>query len=141
VPHAVFLALIGTQDADVFQTSDPDPLVGEQFGVLIHMGQEHRAEIPDVLFEAVVSLVEQSTDAEGVRREAGAAIFLEDLERFLALTEAVEHRRDGADIQCVGSQPQKVAGDAIQLRKDHADALRPRGRFHVENFLHGQAVA
>jgi len=41
----------------------------------------------------------------------------------------------------VRAQPQQVAGDAVQLREDHADRLRARRRFHVEQFLHGQAVA
>ena len=116
-------------------------LFGEQFLVLIHLGQEHVAEIADVLLEAVVGLVEQAADAEGVRGEARAAVFLENLERLFALAEAVEHRRDGADIERVRAQPQQVAGDAVQLREDDADGLRARRRFHVQQLLDRQAVA
>src|ERR1035441_6869478 len=39
------------------------------------------------------------------------------------------------------SRPLEVAGDAVQFGEDDADALRARRRFHVEHFLHGQAVA
>ena len=102
-----------------------------------NMSQKSR----DVLLEAVVRLVEQAADAEGVRGEPRAAVLLENLERFFALAQAVEHRRDGADIERVRAQPQQVAGDAVQLREDHADALRARRRFHVQQLLHRQAVA
>ena len=94
-----------------------------------------------VLLEAVVGLVLQAADAEGVRGEPRAAVLLEDLEDFFALAQAVEHRRDGADIERVGAQPQQVAGDAVQFGEDHAHGLRARRRFHVQQLLDRQAVA
>ena len=83
----------------------------------------------------------QAADAEGVGGEPRAAVLLEDLERLFALAEAVEHRRDGADIERVRAQPQQVAGDAVQLGEDHAHRLRARRRFDVQQLLHRQAVA
>ena len=124
-----------------FSRAHPDAIVGEQFFVLVHLGQEHVAEVADVLLEAVVGLVEQPADAEGVRGEARAAVLFENLERLFALAQAVEHRRDGADVERMRAQPQQVAGDAVQLREDDAHRLRARRRFHVQQLLHRQAVA
>ena len=80
-----------------------------------------------LLLEPVVGLVEQAADAEGVRGQPRAAVLLEDLERLFALAQAVEHRRDGADIERVRAQPQQVAGDAVQLRENDARSTCARG--------------
>ena len=138
---AVFLALVGDQNAHVLQPPHPDPIVGQQFLVFIHFGQEPVAELLDLLLETVVGLVQQPADAEGVGGEPRAAVLLENLERFFALAQAIENRRNGADIEGVRAQPQQMAGDAVQLGEDHAHRLRPRRRFDVEQLLDRQAVA
>jgi hypothetical protein len=119
----------------------PDAIVGEQLLVLIHFGQEHVAKIAHILLEAIVGLVEQPADAEGVGGETRAAVFFEDFEGLLAFAEAIEHRRDGADIERVRTQPEQVAGDAVQLGEDDAHGLGARRGFHIEQLLHRQAVA
>ena len=93
------------------------------------------------LLEAGVGLVLQAADAESVRGEARAAIFLEDLENLFAIAEGVEQRRDGADIERMRAQPELVAGDAVQFGEDDADMLGARRRFHVEKFFDRLAVA
>src|ERR1035438_3996814 len=44
------------------------------------------------------------------------AVLFEDVERLFPLAEAVEHRRDGADIERVCPQPHQVAGDRKSTR-------------------------
>ncbi len=73
-------------------------------------------------------------------REARAAILLEDLQHLFAIAEAIEQRRDGADVERVRAQPYLVAGDAAQLSQNDANVLRPRRGLHVEQFLDGFAV-
>src|ERR1035438_4778718 len=86
---------------------------------LVHFRREHLAEFLDVPLEAFVSFVLQTADAEGMGGEPRAAILLENLQRLFPLAEAVKHRRDGADIERVGAQPQQVAGDPVQFGEDH----------------------
>ena len=76
-----------------------------------------------------------------MRGQARAAIVLENLEHLFALAEAVEHRRDGPDVQRVRAQPEQVAGYPVQLGEYDPRRLRPRRRFHVQQLFHGQAVA
>ena len=83
----------------------------------------------------------QPADSKRVRGEPSATVVFEDLEHFLALAQAVEHRRDGANIERVGAQPKQMAGDAIQLGQNHADRLRARRSFNVQQLFNGQAVA
>ena len=68
-------------------------------------------------------------------------ILLENLQDLFALAQAVEKRRQRADIQRVRAQPEQVAGDALQLGEDRANHARARRRFGAEQFLHRLAVA
>ena len=73
--------------------------------------------------------------------EARAAVLFENLQDLFAIAEAVEQRRDGADVERVRAQPNLVAGDAAQLGQDDANVLRARRRFHVQQLLDRFAVA
>ena len=75
-----------------------------------------------------------------MRGQPRPTIFFENLQHFFAITEGVEQRSDGADIQRVGSQPQHMAGQTIQLGEDYPDVARPRWRLHVEQFLNRLAI-
>ena len=75
-----------------------------------------------------------------MRGQPRAAILLENLQDLFAVAEAVEQRRDRADVERVRAQPNLVAGDAAQLRQDDADVLRPRRSFHVQQLLDRLAV-
>ena len=62
-------------------------------------------------------------------------------QNVFAVAEAIEERRNRADVERVRAQPYLVAGDAAQLGQDHADVLRARRRFHVQQLLDRLAVA
>ena len=60
---------------------------------------------------------------------------LVDVEQQLALAEAVEHHRHGADFHAVRAEPDQVAVDALQLGEEHADvAARARGISRPSSF-------
>ena len=65
--YAELLALVRAENADALQTPHPDAVMGEQLFIFVHLRQKHIAESVDVLLEAVIGFVKQSTDAEGVR--------------------------------------------------------------------------
>src|SRR5208282_2397357 len=114
-------AIFRIQNADALGALNPDAVGGQQLFVLVELGQEEFAKLIAILLEAVIRLVEAAADAEGVRGKAGATILLEDSQDFFSIAEAVEQRRDGADIERVCSQPNLVTGDAAQFREDDAD--------------------
>src|SRR5215471_5877121 len=78
--HAERDAVFARDQADAFRPLQPDAVCREQFLVLVDLWLHERDEILDVFFKAVVRLVLQAADAEGVRREASAAILFKDLQ-------------------------------------------------------------
>ncbi len=92
------------------------------------------AEALHILLEAVVGLVLQAADAEGVGGEARAAILLENFQNFFALAEAIKDRRERADIESVRPKPEQVAGDSLQLSQDRANHARAEGASVPSNF-------
>ena len=73
--------------------------------------------------------------------EAGAAIFFKNLENLFAIAEGVEQRRDRANVERVRTQPQLMAGHAVQFCQNHADILGAGRSFHVQKFFDGFAVS
>ena len=76
-----------------------------------------------------------------MRRQTGAAIVLENLQDFFALAKGIEKDGHRADVESVRSEPEQVAGDAVQFRHDDADVLGARRRGNAEQFFDGFAVA
>ena len=103
--HAQRDAILGIENADALGALHPDAVGGQQLFVFIELGQEIVAELLHVLLEAFVGLVNAAADAERVRRQARATVLLEDLQDLFAIAEAVEQRRDRADIERVRAQP------------------------------------
>ena len=64
---------------------------------------------------------------------------LVDVEQQLALAEAVEHHRHGADFHAVRAEPDQVAVDALQLRDQHADVAHALRHLEAEQLLDRQA--
>ena len=54
------------------------------------------------------------------------------------LAEAIHHHGDGADLEPVRGQPDKMAGDALELGDQHTDVHHPLGHFDTEQLLDGQ---
>jgi hypothetical protein len=75
------------------------------------------------------------------REAIRAPELFEDLEDLLALAEAVEEHRHGADIESVRAQPHEVAVEARELGEHDAHPLGLRRNFQLEELLHCQAPA
>ena len=118
------------QHAHALRPFHPDAVGGEQLFVLVDLGKEVVAEGADFLLEPVVKVVLQAADAKGVGGEPGAAVVLENLQDLFSFAESVEDRSHGAQVERVRAQPQKVAGNALQLGEDHACVLRARRQLH-----------
>ena len=130
--HAQRDAIRSGNHSDIFRALDPDAIRGEQFFVLVDLRAKESEEVLHFLLEAAVGFVLKAANAEGVRGEPCSAIFLVDLQNLFAVTERIEKRSDGADIERMRAQPELVAGNAVQFSEDHAHMLGPRGRFHVQ---------
>ena len=113
----------------------PDAVRGQQFFVFIDFRRNKFDEFLYVLFETVIRFILQTADAESMCGQARAAIFLENLENFFPVAEGVEERRNGADVESMGPQPQLMAGHAVEFREYHANILRTRRRFHSQQLL------
>ncbi len=109
--------------------------------VLIDLLREVLDERPNLILETFIDLVLRSADAEHVRRQPRAAIVLENLQYLFALAKGVQEDGHRADIERVSTQPEQMAGDAVQLRHDDADVLRARRRRDAEHLLDGFAVS
>ena len=127
--------------ANVLGALHPDAVGGEQFLVFVDLRAKEIEEILHFLLEAGVGFVLQAADAESVRGQARAAIFLVDLENLFAVAEGIEQRRDRADIERVRAQPKLMAGHAVQFGQNHANVLGARRSFDVEQFLDRLAVS
>src|SRR5208282_5137481 len=106
-------AIGGVDYADIARAADPDAVAGQKVHVFLNAALEILAKPLDVFLEPVVGLVLQAAYAEGVRGQARAAVFFEDLQDLLALAQAVEERCKRADIQCMCAEPDKVTGNAL----------------------------
>jgi len=61
---------------------------------------------------------------------------------FLAFAEAVEKRREGADVQSVRAKPQEMAGDSLKLRQNSSNHAPQRGGAStISNFSNCLAVS
>ena len=69
----------------------------------------------------------------GWNAAAGGA--LDQVEHVLAVAEAVERRRERADLQAHLAEEQHERGDARELGEDRADVLRARRRLDVHQLL------
>ena len=87
-----------------------------------------------VLLESFVGFILQAADAEGMRGQPCAAIFLENLENLFPVAEGIKKRRDRADIERMRSQPKLVAGDPVQFRENDADYCARGGASTFSSF-------
>src|SRR4029077_6327102 len=78
-------------------------------------------ELFDFFDEPVRQVERDAADPEVVVEEAGAAAPLEEVQDALAVAEAVEEGREGADVEAVGADGDEVGGDAVELRDEDAE--------------------
>jgi hypothetical protein len=71
-------------------------------------------------------------------REPGDELL--DVEDELALAPAVEHDRDGTELEAGRRQPDEVRGDPLELHQQHAHDGRARRHLDAEQLLDAEAV-
>ncbi len=135
------MASAAEMHADILGALQPDAVAGKQSLVFVDLGRKESQKILYVFFEAGVGFVLAAADAEGMRGEARAAVLFENLEDLFPVAEGIEERRHRADVERVRAQPKLVAGNALEFRQDHANVLRARRGFDVQQFLDRFAVA
>src|SRR5215472_7643698 len=119
----------------------PDAVLGQQFLVLGDTGFKGLAEALNVFLQRVVGLVLQAADAKCMRGQPRSAIFFENFQDFFALAETVENRRKCANVERVRSEPQKMAGDALQLSQNRSNHFRAWWSFHNQQLFDGLAIS
>ena len=105
----------------------PDRLAGQQLVVLVDALGHHLQELADLLDRARRQVLRDAAGTDVVVVHPQAGDHLEDVEHHLALAEAVEHRRHGADLHAAGRDPHAVGGDPVELHHQHpndGDPLR-----------------
>ena len=107
--------------------------------VLVDARGKALGELFHALQPAQRGLQRQPADAEIAGHHALAGNGLKDVQDLLALAEAIEENGHGAKVDGVRSQPHQVALDARQFGQQHANPLRPRRDFQIQQLLHRQA--
>ncbi len=126
--------------ADAFGAPRPDPVVGEQFFVLIDARREDIDEVLHALLPAARMRQRQAADAEIAGHHALPREHLEDAQNLFALAEAVEEDAHRADVDGVRAQPHQMAVQAREFRQHHARPLRERRNFEAQQLFRRQAV-
>ena len=126
--------------ADALGPLQPDRVVGEQGLVLVGLGPHVADEGADLVLGAVGQVLGDPGRTHPGVVHAQPGDVLEDVEDLLPLPEAVEHDRQGAQLEPGGGQPDQVRGDPVELHHQHPQGLGPRRRLDPEQLLHGQAV-
>ena len=103
-----------------------DLVLRQQILVLVELPRQPIEELAHRGVEAARQILAQAADAHVAREHAEAGDQLVDVEQQLALAEAVEHHRDGADLHAVRAEPDQMAVDALQLGEQHADIFDTR---------------
>ena len=128
------------QLADALRALAVDVVLRQQALVLAQLGRKAVEELRDDLVKPARKIFAQSADADVARKHAEAGDALVDVEQQLALAEAVEHHRDGADFHRVRAEPHEMAVDALQLGEQHANPLHAIRHLETEQLLDRQAV-
>lgn len=64
--------------------------------------------------------------------------FLKEAKGLFTLTPSVKHHRNSAEIHAVGGHEQKVRGNAIHFRHEHANPHCSLGYFDFEQLFNGE---
>src|SRR5690606_31173250 len=128
---AVSNGVLGGEVPDALDARLEDAVAGQQVVVFADLALQVVEEAGDVLHEPVVEVVADPADPQVVVEHAGPGQLAEDIQQVLPLPPGVQERRGGAQVQGKGSEPNQMAGDALQFVHDDADILRPLGNLHA----------
>ena len=122
------------------QTVLEDLVPRQDILIFLHELRKHLQELFAFLHEPGRQIGADAADADIVERHARTADEVEQVEYLLPVAERVNHARDRAQI--VGQRPDenKMAGDAVQLRHDHADIFGALRHLDLRQFLHRAAI-
>ncbi len=92
--------------------------------------------------EALGQVLRQPAGADERVVHPQAGHELEDVQQVLAVAEAVDHRRQRAELEPAGGESHLVGGDAVDLGEDDPDGRRAFGHLlgDAQQLLHRQAV-
>ena len=91
--------------------------------------------------ELVVQVAVDAADAQVVEEQLLAGQRGQHLDDLVALDEAVQDRRQAAQVERQPADEQGVAGDAVELPGEDADVLGAARHLEVEQLLGGHAPA
>src|SRR5450759_2915673 len=98
--------------------------------------QKWIAECPDIVEKLGRQVLVHTANAEivGVHASPGSALI--ECHQLLALLETPERRCEGADVQCLSGDVEKVREQASDFAVEHADKLSAFWNRNVEQFFH-----
>src|ERR1035437_273334 len=111
-------------------------IVGEQARDVVTDVQERIAERPDVVEQLGRQVLVHSSDTEIIGMHARARGALVECHQLLALLETPERRCEGADVQCLSGNVEKVREQASDFAVEHADKLSAFWNRNAEQFFH-----
>ena len=131
---------VGVERAHPAQPLQHDLVGVEDRAVLVGALGHDLQELAHLGLEAAGDVLDHAAHLEVARVHARAGGHLEQVEDQLALAQAVQEDRGGAEVEHGGAQPDQVRGDAVELQVDHAQVLRALGHLDLQQPLDGAAV-
>jgi hypothetical protein len=120
---AVFPAKLGGDDADALDALPEDDVVRHQAAIqdkpLPHPGEEG----PAAGDEPVVDVVAHPAEAEIAVGQTRPGDRFQKIQDNLPIVEGIQQRRQPPEVDDEGAEPQQVARDPAELRRDHPDVL------------------
>ena len=118
--------------------ADEDLVAVDERHAVFEVAQGVAHPVAQAAHELVVQVAVDAADAHVVEEQPLAGQGGQHLDDLVALEEAVQDRRDAAQVQGQPAHEQGVAGDAVQLAGQDADVVGPPRHGHVEQLLGGQ---
>ena len=137
--EAPFQGLLLGHHADVDVALLEDAVLGNEAFDVLQRRRELVAPAADVVDQVHRQVLVDAAGTEIVGVQTGAAGALVEHHQLLALLEAPERRRQGADVHGLGRHVQHVRQDATDFRIQDADQLRPVRNLDAQQLLDGQA--
>ena len=125
---------------DAHRALAPDGAARQELLVLVDPPGHQLQEGPDAICGAVGQVHRQAAHANVRVVQAQAGDHLEDPQDLLPLAKAVQHHRDGAQLEAGRRQPHQVRGDAVQFHHHHPNDLGSGRSLDPQQSFNGQAI-